>query len=66
MNEEVLKRDYNTNVVYTHNFSFRNMFSDVAGYLLPTTYVTGDCVKIDTFFQIEEKHVICQFGVIEI
>lgn len=50
MNEEVLKRDYNTNVVYTHNFSFRIMFSDVAGYLLPTTYVTGDCVKIDTFF----------------
>ena len=32
-------------VVYTPNFSFEN---SVAGYLL-TTYVSGDCVKIDTF-----------------
>ena len=34
-------------VVYTPNFSFENDI--VAGYLLTTTYVSGDCVKIDTF-----------------
>ena len=39
-------------VVYTPNFSFENEI--VAGYLL-RTYASGDCVKIDTFFRIEEN-----------